>query len=313
MESQKPKVALYAKRSFGEKMNASFDFIKENWKTLFKFTTYLLLPLSLIQALSLNGLMGGAFNLTRMVEQNPGLKSEVMATGISFFLYYGAYILLFLVGMVLLASLVYALIQTYNNREERLLNITLKDIKSLLIHNAKRLLILILVCIIIITLYLFLMGILIGVTPYTLTLTIPAFIVFAVPLSLLAPIYLFENISFGEAFKKTFRLGFATWGGVFLISLVMGVIANVLQGVTMMPWYIATIVKYFFAMSDTGNATTVSAGYSFLLYLLAIIQVFGMYLSMIFSLIGLAYQYGHATEVVDSITVESDIDNFDKL
>jgi hypothetical protein len=33
----------------------------------------------------------------------------------------------------------------------------------------------------------------------------------------------------------------------------------------------------------------------------------------IFSIVGLVYQYGHASEVVDSITVESDIDNFDKL
>ena len=64
MESQKPKVAMYVKRSFGDKLNASFDFIKENWKILLKFTTYLLLPVSLIQALSLNGLMGGAFAMT---------------------------------------------------------------------------------------------------------------------------------------------------------------------------------------------------------------------------------------------------------
>ena len=68
---------------------------------------------------------------------------------------------------------------------------------------------------------------------------------FLVPLALLAPIYLFEDITLMEAFKKTFRLGFATWGGVFLVSLLMGIIANVLQGVTMMPWYIATVVKYF--------------------------------------------------------------------
>lgn len=44
MESQKTKIALYAKRSFGAKMNASFDFIKENWKLLLKFTVYLLYP-----------------------------------------------------------------------------------------------------------------------------------------------------------------------------------------------------------------------------------------------------------------------------
>ena len=45
MESQKPKIAMYVKRPFGEKLNASFDFLKENWKLLLKFITYLLLPL----------------------------------------------------------------------------------------------------------------------------------------------------------------------------------------------------------------------------------------------------------------------------
>ena len=141
-------------------------------------------------------------------------------------------------------------------------------------------------------------GLLVALTPFTLFLTIPFIIAFSVPLALLAPIYLFEDITLMEAFKKTFRLGFATWGGVFLVSL-----------------YIATVVKYFFAMSDVGGSgeVTVSAGYSFFLYLMAIIQTFGAYLAMIFTFVGMAYQYGHASEVVDSITVETDIDNFDKL
>ena len=39
MEAQKPKIALYVQRSFGEKLTATFDFIKENWKPLMKFTT----------------------------------------------------------------------------------------------------------------------------------------------------------------------------------------------------------------------------------------------------------------------------------
>ena len=38
MESQKPKIAMYVKRNFGEKLSASFDFIKENWKLMLKFT-----------------------------------------------------------------------------------------------------------------------------------------------------------------------------------------------------------------------------------------------------------------------------------
>ena len=81
MESQKAKIVLYAKRTFGEKMNASFDFIKENWKPLFKFTTYLLLPLCLVQALSLNSLMGSTMSLTSNIQagsSNPLARGYVL-------------------------------------------------------------------------------------------------------------------------------------------------------------------------------------------------------------------------------------------
>ena len=39
MEAQKPKIALYVQRSFGEKLTATFDFIKENWKPLMKVSS----------------------------------------------------------------------------------------------------------------------------------------------------------------------------------------------------------------------------------------------------------------------------------
>ena len=80
----------------------------------------------------------------------------------------------------------------------------------------------------------------------------------------------------------------------------------------MIPWYIGTIVKYIFAMTDAGGGATVSAAYSFVLYLLAVVQAFGV-ICHDFSLLGLAYQYGHASEKIDYVMVESDIDNFDKL
>ena len=311
MESQKPKVAMYVKRSFGEKLNASFDFIKENWKLLLKFITYLLLPVSLIQALSLNGLMGGALKISAVANTTAMAASPSSLVG--FMSYYGLYMLVFMIGTILLTSLIYAMIRTYNEREERLEGITLGSLKPLLFHNIKKLLILTLFGILLVLIVGVVIGVLAALSLFTLFLTIPVIIAFTVPLALWAPIYLFEDITVMEAFKKTFRLGFATWGGIFLISLIMGIIANVLQSVTMMPWYIATLVKYFFSMSDAGSETTVSAGYSFLLYLLGIVQAFGAYVSMTFTYVELAYQYGHASEVVDSVTVESDIDNFDKL
>ena len=40
-------------------------------------------------------------------------------------------------------------------------------------------------------------------------------------------------------------------------------------------------MKYIFAMTDAGGGATVSAAYSFVLYLLAVVQAFGVYMSMI--------------------------------
>lgn len=311
MESQKAKVAMYVKRSFGDKMNASFDFIKENWMPLFKFTTYLILPLCLIQALSLNGLMSGS--MTAAMGTQGGAANPFVGIGTMFWVNYGLTVICYLIGSIILTSLVYSLIKTYNEREERLEGITLSSLKSLLFKNVGRLLKLTLFGILLGLVVCVTVGVLVALTPFTLILTFPLVIVCAIPMALFSPIYLFENISIWGAFKKTFRLGFATWGGVFLIALIMGLISSILQGITMLPWYVATIVKYFFAMSDSGSAVTVSPVYNFFLYLLGIVQAFGMYLSTIFTIIGLAYQYGHASEVVDSVSVEEDIDNFDNL
>ena len=291
MESQKPKIALYVKRPFGDKLNATMDFIKENWKPMLKFSTYLILPLCLIQAISMNGIMGGTMGFAAAKETG---ANPLEAIGAQFWVNYG-------------------LMQIYNQREERLAGVTFADLKPFLFRNIKRLLVMVLFYIVLIIAVSIVIGILVAASPFTLLLTIPLLIACAVPLALFTPIYLFEEIGIFAAFQKTFRLGFATWGGVFGVSLVMGLISSVLQGVTTTPWYIATIVKYFFMLSDTQNELTISAGYSFMVYLLAIIQTFGAYLSMIFSLIGIVYQYGHASEVVDSISVESEIDKFEQL
>ena len=221
--------------------------------------------------------------------------------------------IVFMIGSILLTSMIYALIRTYNEREERLEGITLGILKPLLFRNIKRLLVMTLFSILVMLFVGLVVGLLAFLSLFTLFLTIPLLIAFVVPLALWAPIYLFEDITVMESFKKTFRLGFATWGGVFLISLIMGFIANVLQGVTMMPWYIATLVKYFFSLSDVEARRQYRQDIALSFICLVLYRHSALYLSMIFTFVGMAYQYGHASEVVDSVTVESDIDNFDKL
>ena len=311
MEPGKAKTSLYVKRSFGGKLNASFEFIKENWKVLLKFTVYLILPVCLIQAFSWNGLMTSWLSIAEELDVESDAASY--ATTIAWLIHYGVYMLVFMLGSIVLYSLVYALMRTYNEREGGLDGITLKELRPLLFANARKMLVAIIVC----TLFMVIvMSVVVGVaflTLYSLILTVPLFFFCCVPLALLAPAYLLGDGSLGKSFKRAFRLGIVTWGGVFLMLLVMGIIGGILQGVLSIPWYVAFTVKSIFFTSDAGAATDVSVGYSFFLYLLGIVQTFGMYVAMLFPMIGLAYQYGHASERVDNVRIEDDINNFDKF
>ena len=80
-----------------------------------------------------------------------------------------------------------------------------------------------------------------------------------------------------------------------------------------MPWYIAFIVKSVLGLQGTENAFVDSVGYSFIVYLLGVIQAFGSFLTYSLTVVGLAYQYGHASEKIDGVTVESDIEHFEEL
>lgn len=310
METQKPKIALYVKRSFGEKLTATFGFVNENWKVLLKYTTYLILPLCLIQGLSMKSFMQSYMGVVASAGNGISSYDDLAYTlGVS----YGALILLSMIGGLILTSLVYGLIKLYNEREERLAGITFADLKPLLFSNAKRLLILWLFMTAIVFGAVVVMALLIVITPWTMLLTIPFLIACIFPLTLLPSIYLFENIGVWQAFLKTFRLGFATWGGIFGVTFVTGFIANVVQGVLSIPYMVVMVVGVALTTSGMQTEMTTSAGFGFMNYLFAVLMTFGIYLSMIFTMLGLVYQYGHACEVMDSISVEEDISRFEQL
>lgn len=204
-------------------MNASFDFIKENWKPILTYFTYLLLPLCLIQGLALNGLMKDTTTMAALgVLQAQGLAGSVYGQGLLSSLSYWGMAVVSLMVSLLYTSLVFALLKLYNDREERLQGITLSHLKPLLLHHVKRLVFLGFSFFLVVFVWVILMALLLVLTPYTLFLTLPLLIALSVPLAMALPVYLFEPLSLWAAYKKAFRLGFATWGGAFLMLLLMG-------------------------------------------------------------------------------------------
>lgn len=303
MDTLKTKIALYVQRSFGDKLTAAFTFFNENWKLLIKYCAYFLLPVCILQALFMNKFMG-------IISEISTFNDEV---NISFLISYGLLIFFSVLGGFILCSLVYALVIIYNEREERLQGLTMAELKPVLFRCMGRLFIMGLFITGITLFVVAIVGILVAASPWTLLLTIPLLIICFIPLALFIPIYLLEKIDIWSAFIKSLRLGFATWGGVFGISFVMGFIANMLQGVASIPWYIMFMIGIVMSNGEVQEAMSNSIGTSFLFYIFGVVMCFGAYISMTFPILGIIYQYGHASEKMEYISVVDDIEKFEQL
>lgn len=311
---QQKRIELYAIRTFSDKLTATFGFISENGKLLFKFLIYLLLPLSMIQALCTNAFMNTA--LLGAVSNIDAIDDAGVAPLVASYL---TLVLAGTVGCILSSSLVYGLMRLYNEREERLAGLTFHEFVPTLkrgMWRALKMVALLIVAILLCIVLVVLAGV--AFKPLLVPLVIVAYIAFLAclfPLLLALPIYIMEDISAFAALAKAFRLGFKTWGGIFAVSLILGLITSFLTGACSLPWYIMLMVRSIFTVSDSasGAGMVASPVYSVIMYLFGILQAFAMYVGYALVYIGLGVQYGHAAEKIDGVSVARDVDNFEAL
>lgn len=319
METIKPKIELYKTRTFSEKLNDTIGFMREDWRTQFKYFIYLMLPCSIVLAFFMNHFWGGYMSLI-MAAQNVGDPRSDIG---SFLLNTGAMIIVFMATYTLLIALVFALVRLYRAREARLKNLTADELKPELMSCLRRSCVLMLATIVVAIVVLLIFGGLMagafainpGFGLLSLLLLYIALIVVGMPMMLVTPIYMLEDdISIIPAFQKAFHLGFPTWGGIFGVVFVLGILASIIQTVTMGPWYILFIIKMIFTMSnDLDGSFTNSIFYTTAEYVTCVLQCLGMLFSSILTLVGLTMQYGHAADKIDGVGVVQKIEKFDEF
>ena len=311
MEFKAKKIALYKVRNFSEKFDDTFAFVRENWKVIFKYLTYLILPVCLIQAIALNGYMETAFDMSSI---SSGKSSDMTNVLQSLGWSYGGLILTSMISAMLLVSVVYGLMSIYESSDNRLEGLTSSDFKPVLLKNLKRSGLAVLFFIGIMILVMLVTIVLIAMLSPLIALPIAlALMVVAIPMLLFMPIYLMEDIHLMPALQKTFRLGFATWWSTFALILVLGFIVSFIQGIFAIPYYITIVVKTVMGLKDGGSEFFDSAGYSFMVYLFGVLQAYATNLLSSILAVGLALQYGHASEKKDHVTMEDNINRFEQL
>ena len=295
---------LYKTRSFGDRFDVTFSYIRENFRTLLKYITYLLLPVSLVQGVAMNGYMDGAMG---MQGGDAGDQLVELMTSM------GGLMLCSIVGGLLLTALVYALMYIYETRANRLQGLTGSELKPRLVHNLKRVVAVIAVGFVLMAVVGLLTFAVSTLSGWLVALVMVAMMVVAIPMAFLMPIHLMEDLPVLESLRKAFRLGMPTWFGTLGLFIVLVLLMSIVEGLLSMPYYIVVGVKAYLGMQGDGSGVADSVGFSFLLYLLGVAQSYMNYLVSSVLLIALGFQYGHAAEKIDHVSMEQTIDHFEQL
>lgn len=308
------RINLYASRSIGETLSATFDFVTQNFVPLIKFLSAFLLPVSALMGLSYQSMFSSFANIENLNDETDMILSVVTS--------YLPVLLLCLIGALLTVAVTYTLMQKYQQRDNLLKGVTLSEIKPLLKHNLwrvfKMLLLLTLLGIVAFVVLVLVATMIMSIGSKFeafLFLLYMAMLAIALPLGLVLPLCVFEpELSLFSCVKKALRLGFKTWGTLFVVMLVITMLVQIVSFILMIPFLFTTMSTMFFEIDSSQYASlayTSSAWFSVLTFASSLLFCFGLLLMSALSFVAFAFCYGRAADKVEGVSVKNAVQNFD--
>jgi uncharacterized membrane protein (DUF485 family) len=298
------RIEFYKNRSIGERFSVAFDFLKQNWKVLYKNILIGGLPLAII--------------LGYFIAEQTNVRT--ISTISHFFIIYPLFLLVSLVNVIYLYSMTGAVLLHYD-RNQLTETTGWNDLKGTFSRFAGKTTLIFLIVyipiIIIVAIFAAILGfsIGIGVTKGVLNsgailliilfvlLFIGAFIAIAPSLTIIYfPAY-FSGKTAWESIKTSFKLGFKNWGSLFVAILLSGI----MMGIVMMIFYIPFEVIFMLTiMSHIGGLTIVSI-------IAAIFLAIGIVLTYPIMFVIFAFQYFSIVEREEGVSLQSKVDDFENL
>jgi hypothetical protein len=107
MQLQTPKIEIYRTRTFTDKLGDTFNFLRENWRTILKYFIYIMLPVSMVMAFFANHFWNGYISLITTISSAGSMANEELITfGLSSL----ATLVVGILSYMILAALLFAMI-----------------------------------------------------------------------------------------------------------------------------------------------------------------------------------------------------------
>lgn len=295
------KIEFYKNRDLGERFSASAEFIRQNWKVMYKIILIPAIPLALLQGYFQQGFVSNYLaNLSKVFSGGSITEMNNLYGNGGVWMYF----LMTLLFSLVLSAMSGAIMSRY---EDGLLSneTKLKDLSNKIFSNMGKLiliglsLILIaIVVVIILVLMIFIMAMMSKILAFL--------IAFAVIIAVFPPLYLirfpalFQGESTFKSIRKGFVLGFKNWGTTFLMILILGIVSYVISLIFAIPSAIWTI-------THIGDSAGVVAN------ILSSFSSLGSAFVTPFVFVFMAFQYFSVAEKAEGISLQAKIEEFDNL
>ena len=294
------RIEFYKNRSIGERLSAAIDFLKQNWKVLYKNILLGGLPLAVILGFFLASQQGAA--------SASGVFGVFLFTFLSLFISYLSMIYMYsMTGAVLLHYERDQLTETtgWSDLKDTFFRLAGKTtLISLVVFIPLILIVTLLVVIFsfsvasaagssasslvsVMVMLLFILlffGVFIALAPSFVMLYFPAY---------------FSDKEILQSIKISFVLGFRNWGSLFVSILLAGIVLGVVSVLFNLPFQLISLFS-------PGNISIVS-------YLLAVLSAIGSLIATPIMVVIFAFQYFSIVEKEEGVSLQSQIDEFENL
>lgn len=309
--SEALRIEYHKTRDFGKKINATIEFIKQNFKPLFKAMLYIAGPPVILGSILMAQILDNFMNILTYSTQGIDPELDELMGLISPAI--GAAIFLVIGGTALIA-VVYDYMILYEKQGK---DIAVREVWELTKRSFWRVLGTMLLYVLVLMLAYVVMLIptflLAAISP---ALTFIGIIIFyagavyvVVSFSLIFIVMAYEKVNFGTAVTRCFQLIKSKWWSTFGLFIVTSLIQSVISSIFFLPWYIIFILKMLHSTDantfDEPGVVTQLAGTICLLFYLVI-----SYLLYCVPLVALAFQYFNLVELKESKGLMAKIETF---
>jgi hypothetical protein len=296
-------IEFHQARDFSRKMNATFEFIKQNFKPLGKCILFIAAPPVLLSTLLFGSFMGDMFGQSLRPEQAVQMQNFFLSP--SFWIQWGLMLVFLTVSAVMNLATINNYIIIYGEKKNNNIEVSevWERVRSTFWMYLGTMLSFFLLATVLCIVLIVPVSLLAAVSPVLIVFGGFAAFFFAFYLifasSLTFFIRSYEQKGFFESMFRSFKLvrdkWWSTFGLIFVLYFIMGIVSYVF----IIPWYIVTAVSAF---HDTSAATFADPSSTWQLMTIVFFTLYYLAQMFLASLpnVGIAFQYFNLVELKEA-------------